>query len=83
MKESILEKINEFKKSLKKMVDTYNQHKGIRDSRLKELKDDYKLASIEEAKKKLTALHASEDKLNKELDKLIAAFEKDHMGDEE
>jgi hypothetical protein len=64
-------------------VDKYNQHKGIRDSRLTELSVNYKLVGIEEAKKKLIALRATEAKLNKDLDSLVAAFETEHMGGRE
>jgi ribonuclease HII len=68
-------KIEDFKRTLKKLQDNYNQAKGARDSKLKTLKDDFGFDSIAKAETELAVLKKKSIVIKKKRDDAIEDFE--------
>jgi hypothetical protein len=68
-------KLAEMKDSLKKINDLYVRNKGIYESKMQELKEDFGFDSIDEANDALTKMQKKVVVLKKRLDDAVVNFE--------
>lgn len=68
-------KLAEMKDSLKKINDLYVRNKGIYESKMQELKEDFGFNSIDEANDALTKMQKKVVVLKKRLDDAVVNFE--------
>lgn len=68
-------KLATMKDSLKKINDLYVRNKGIYDSKLQELKEDFGFLSVDEANEAAAKMQKKIVVLKKRLDEAIAGFE--------
>ena len=71
----IREKLATMKDSLKKVNDLYIRSKGIYESKIQELKEDFSFNSVGEANDALTKMQKKVVVLKKRLDEAVVSFE--------